>query len=117
MRSGSAARGCCPISRIWSASGSPTAYLQCIARLVQKIASRTSLQLDATNSHAHHHSNQSVCIAHRLLHPRCAETLTGPATVVDADTIVVGGERIRLQGIDAPETDQICLDSKGVVWS
>jgi hypothetical protein len=42
----------------------------------------------------------------------CAQTLTGTATITDADTIVVGGETIRLQGVDAPETDQICLDSR-----
>jgi endonuclease YncB( thermonuclease family) len=47
----------------------------------------------------------------------CAQTLTGTATITDADTIVVGGETIRLQGVDAPETDQICLDSRGAVWN
>lgn len=35
-------------------------------------------------------------------------TLTGPATVVDGDTLRVGGERVRLAGIDAPEMRQIC---------
>jgi endonuclease YncB( thermonuclease family) len=47
----------------------------------------------------------------------CAQTLTGTATITDADTIVIGGETIRLQGIDAPETDQICFDSRGAVWN
>jgi endonuclease YncB( thermonuclease family) len=47
----------------------------------------------------------------------CAQTLTGTATITDADTIVIGGETIRLQGVDAPETDQICLDSRGAVWN
>jgi hypothetical protein len=47
----------------------------------------------------------------------CAQTLTGTATITDGDTIVIGGETIRLQGIDAPETDQICLDSRGAVWN
>jgi endonuclease YncB( thermonuclease family) len=46
-----------------------------------------------------------------------AQTLTGTASVTDADTIVIGGETIRLQGVDAPETDQICLDSRGAVWN
>ncbi len=32
--------------------------------------------------------------------------LTGYARVIDGDTIVVGRERIRLHGIDAPEIDQ-----------
>jgi endonuclease YncB( thermonuclease family) len=34
-------------------------------------------------------------------------TLRGPASVIDGDTIVVAGERIRLHGIDAPELEQI----------
>jgi endonuclease YncB( thermonuclease family) len=33
-------------------------------------------------------------------------TLRGPASVIDGDTIVVAGERIRLHGIDAPELGQ-----------
>lgn len=35
-----------------------------------------------------------------------AECLTGPARVLDGDTIVVAGERVRLHGIDAPELSQ-----------
>lgn len=37
-----------------------------------------------------------------------AETLSGRARVVDGDTFVIAGERIRLDGIDAPETKQTC---------
>ncbi|MEX2009067.1 MAG: thermonuclease family protein [Dongiaceae bacterium] len=35
-----------------------------------------------------------------------ADCLTGPACVIDGDTIIVAGERVRLHGIDAPELDQ-----------
>ncbi len=38
--------------------------------------------------------------------------ITGPARVVDGDTIVIAGERIRLHGIDAPELKQTCTTSK-----
>jgi endonuclease YncB( thermonuclease family) len=34
--------------------------------------------------------------------------ITGRAAIIDGDTIEVGGRRIRLHGIDAPEMDQIC---------
>ncbi|MFL9826936.1 thermonuclease family protein [Rhodoplanes sp. SY1] len=34
--------------------------------------------------------------------------IAGPARVVDGDTIVVGREHVRLEGIDAPEKDQSC---------
>lgn len=35
-------------------------------------------------------------------------TIHGTARVLDGDTIVVSGERIRLEGIDAPEGQQPC---------
>lgn len=38
-----------------------------------------------------------------------AEELTGVPTVIDGDTIDIRGQRIRLHGIDAPESKQICL--------
>lgn len=34
--------------------------------------------------------------------------LQGPARVVDGDTLVASGQRVRLDGIDAPETRQTC---------
>jgi endonuclease YncB( thermonuclease family) len=36
--------------------------------------------------------------------------LVGHASVVDGDTIEIHGTRIRLWGIDAPESDQLCRD-------
>jgi endonuclease YncB( thermonuclease family) len=41
----------------------------------------------------------------------------GVARVVDGDTLTVGSSKIRLQGIDAPETDQICLNASGDRWT
>ena len=37
---------------------------------------------------------------------RQVDRLTGPALVIDGDTIIVAGERVRLHGIDAPELEQ-----------
>lgn len=42
-----------------------------------------------------------------------AGDLEGPASIIDADTVVVAGHTIRIQGIDAPETDQFCIDRAG----
>ena len=40
-------------------------------------------------------------------------TLSGQASVIDADTLEIHGSRIRLDGVDAPESGQKCLDAKG----
>ena len=49
--------------------------------------------------------------------PAADELLSGTARVADGDTIKIDTQRIRLEGIDAPETDQVCLDAKGQPWT
>ena len=46
-----------------------------------------------------------------------ADDLAGPARVIDGDTIAVGSQHVRLEGIDAPETDQVCLGAAGERWT
>jgi endonuclease YncB( thermonuclease family) len=43
--------------------------------------------------------------------------VTGRATAVDGDTLHLGGERVRIVGMDAPELGQRCRDSFGAEWS
>src|SRR5262245_55652117 len=49
--------------------------------------------------------------------PAQAANLTGVPTVVDGDTLVIGTTKVRLEGIDAPETDQTCLAATGFRWT
>ena len=43
-------------------------------------------------------------------------SLTGVASVIDGDTIEIHGIRIRLHGIDAPESGQLCQRPGGEQW-
>jgi endonuclease YncB( thermonuclease family) len=46
-----------------------------------------------------------------------ADVVSGLARVIDGETIAIGSQHIRLKGIDAPETDQVCLNAKGERWT
>src|SRR5262249_45695007 len=39
--------------------------------------------------------------------------VSGPATIVDGDTLWIGSQEIRIHGTDAPETSQKCQLPKG----
>jgi endonuclease YncB( thermonuclease family) len=45
--------------------------------------------------------------------PAMAENIRGTASVIDGDTLAIHGQRIRLHGVDAPESSQLCLQSDG----
>jgi endonuclease YncB( thermonuclease family) len=58
-----------------------------------------------------------IFYAHKYVTRVPVAPLIGRALVVDGDSIEIGGARIRLDGIDAPELDQSCTDARGQPWS
>jgi endonuclease YncB( thermonuclease family) len=46
-----------------------------------------------------------------------AIALAGLARVIDGDTLDIGGTRVRLEGIDAPEADQRCATADRGSWA
>ena len=51
-----------------------------------------------------------------LTAPALAGDIVGRADVVDGDTIDIGKVRIRLDGVDAPESWQTCHDAGGKLY-
>lgn len=47
--------------------------------------------------------------------PALDGAIVGTASVIDADTLDIRSERIRLVGVDAPESGQKCRDAKGAL--
>lgn len=45
-----------------------------------------------------------------------ADDLAGQASVIDGDTLEIHGTRIRLWGIDAPESSQLCRDDDSLQY-
>jgi endonuclease YncB( thermonuclease family) len=46
-----------------------------------------------------------------------AETILGQPRIVDGDTVEIVKRRSDFFGLDAPETEQLCLDAKGEKWA
>lgn len=55
-------------------------------------------------------------VALLLASPVGAQTFSGVASVIDGDTIEIHGERIRIHGVDAPESWQVCLKADSVKY-
>ncbi|MER9758521.1 thermonuclease family protein [Mesorhizobium sp. M0138] len=60
----------------------------------------------------HHSDSLPEVNASNLLGPK-PEPIAGVASVIDGDTIEIHGQRIRFNGIDAPESRQLCKNANG----
>lgn len=57
-----------------------------------------------------------VAVLMLVLPPAAAEEIAGRAMVIDSNTIEIGGRRVRLLGVDAPDLNQICPTKKGETY-
>lgn len=55
-------------------------------------------------------------IAVQFLFPTQSETLAGRGRASDGDSMIIGHQRVRILGIDAPELDQTCATADGSSW-
>ncbi|GEC16487.1 thermonuclease family protein [Nitrobacter winogradskyi] len=58
-----------------------------------------------------------VLCAVAFVAPAVASEINGIPRIVDGDTVEIASTKIRLFGIDAPETDQLCIDGTGQKWA
>jgi endonuclease YncB( thermonuclease family) len=61
--------------------------------------------------------SRRTLIAAVLLIAAATPALATQATITDGNTLILDNVIFRLEGIDAPQTDQTCLDEKGAAWT
>lgn len=73
---------------------------------------------DAQGCHVNHKTQDHHCHGDRKISQKSNQSnqvLSGVPSVVDGDTIIIRSQKIRLFGIDAPESKQTC-DKHGQSW-
>ena len=56
------------------------------------------------------------CLVAGFARPVLGAGVSGSAQIIDGDTLLIAGEVVRLQGIDAPEGAQLCVRPNGRKW-
>lgn len=92
------------LPRVWRLTGVPK-------RLVfVTLAAATAYVMQFVMQHSDH-APETIVSPSIVSKPA---SIAGVASVIDGDTIEVHGQRIRFNGIDAPESAQRCSDTRGV---
>ncbi|MDA9503732.1 hypothetical protein XI09_02540 [Bradyrhizobium sp. CCBAU 11386] len=63
------------------------------------------------------HRRMMVALLAVMTSPACAAKLSDAPRILDGNTIEIEQTKIRLLGIEAPATDQICVDAHGRKWA
>ena len=77
---------------------------------------RSQWDFDHAKSPSSESSKQQGSITPAPVPPMSAPIMTATARVIDGDTLSLAGETFRLEGIDAPEMKQRCLDASGTEY-
>ena len=66
---------------------------------------------------ARHEARIHACLGGCSLFIVIGPSWAEEAIITDGDTLILNGIPYRLDGINAPETDQVCLNEKRNVWA
>jgi endonuclease YncB( thermonuclease family) len=81
-----------------------------------RISGRGILKEDAAHAEWSRNAICAVILCCCIVSVAQSAEILGTAHVIDGDTIDIGPVRIRLHGIDAPESDQSCATAANGVW-
>ena len=96
--------------------------LEGLARAMGQIEPERPERTPAANDNARPRKSLKTIIAALLasvfaFSSHAAPVITGEPQVVDGDTLAIGQTKIRLESIDAPESDQVCLSPNHKRWA